>query len=742
MYRANAFMLLFLLGQLLNVQRAEAAMTMWLRCRQNLLDATPRGNDATGAGLVNRPDFCGTPNSAVSLDSGPGSYILPPGDIWESASDFSFGFRFKSAQSTPSVLFSVFASEDPAFLELKLNPGSGTITLTFNGSTYSDSLTLQSTWNHFLVTRASTVFTIYVNGAQQLSSGFPDVAFPANVASNAFVIGQRQTALGVYDGELSSQSVISDIRFFNVSLGADQALREGLNPVDCTRAVQDRPFIHHRLQGNNINTANLDGDASFAATNVNENLTDHAMCWDSSLFYDGQSAHTKLGAALMLTALQDFTVSIWLQETKHDHDATFFSVSGSVEASELAMTIIADDGLVCYLNGEQLWEDDSGKGLLDDGVNFVAFQREGMVVRLFVNGKLEIEQTQPNAFPIGNVVPLGVLLASHTPEAESQLFEGYLNDLQVWSRALTAQEIAGMHNRKCKNLVHWWPLDGLDFRDRGTDPVALTMNVPPGLSGPFSGVSGPPVNPGTKAGDGNCVGSNRAVSLAGTSSSYLVLDGFKAFKERLTDFTVTAIFFLPFKPTVSAVIFSIAAPQTSNELLIAIGRDLMVYVSIEKIACLLTSTETVSLNTWHHVAATRAGVEVKLFLDGKLVGSTSCTANLISPVSEAYVGNAYENNVISKTTAFSGRVFDVRFYNYAFTTAVETLRGCVPACVKVLNRILHYSLTSITGEHDRSGNQVVAEAAVSLTQSKSLCGRNSLTWPTTRDSFSRHLNVS
>ncbi len=76
------------------------------------------------------------------------------------------------------------------------------------------------------------------------------------------------------------------------------------------------------------------------------------------------------------------------------------------------------------------------------------------------------------------------------------------------------------------------------------------------------------------------------------------------------------------------------------------------------------SSETLSLNTWTHIAVIWESSTYKLYINGKEVSlSTPSGYGLITPVTRAIIG-ARTN---APTEEFSGLLDDVKIFNYALT---------------------------------------------------------------------------
>jgi len=161
--------------------------------------------------------------------------------------------------------------------------------VTFDGTTISTapSAYTHGQWNQFIVTRSGTALKIYINGQLSKTDVVPATNFPASVASNAFVIGQKQTALGVYDPVSSSHSRIKNFRVFDLALTAADCDRLGRTPPLCTnQALLDRSFIRYRLSTTTTvyDTANTGSPNYYAGLNtatVAGTIDTAKTCWSA-----------------------------------------------------------------------------------------------------------------------------------------------------------------------------------------------------------------------------------------------------------------------------------------------------------------------------------------------------------------------------------------------------------------------------------------------------------------------------
>jgi len=79
----------------------------------------------------------------------------------------------------------------------------------------------------------------------------------------------------------------------------------------------------------------------------------------------------------------------------------------------------------------------------------------------------------------------------------------------------------------------------------------------------------------------------------------------------------------------------------------------------------VTTTTVMNLNQWHHVAGTFSGTQLKIFVDGIEVATTSVTATITASPYDFRIGECAYSNVSSRP--FTGRIDEVRVWNTALS---------------------------------------------------------------------------
>ena len=196
------------------------------------------------------------------------------------------------------------------------------------------------------------------------------------------------------------------------------------------------------------------------------------------------------------------------------------------------------------------------------------------------------------------------------------------------------------------------------FVDKSLSPITITTSGSPTISSaiPFTA---------------NSNYSTYGSGYFNGSSDYITIPNNTNLQFGTGDFTVECWIFATVVGSAQKCIISKGTNTTGWE--IRIGGAVSGGLDISYSSTAVTNSTVVTLNTWHHVALTRSGTSVKVFLDGVVVGSDT-TATDFSQTDNLKIGDSRTGS-----QTFSGYISNVRIlkgtalYTAAFTPPTQPL---------------------------------------------------------------------
>lgn len=258
----------------------------------------------------------------------------------------------------------------------------------------------------------------------------------------------------------------------------------------------------------------------------------------------------------------------------------------------------------------------------------------------------------------------------------SDFFAGNIDQVKVYDRVLTQQEIAWDYNRGAP--THWYKFDECTG--------ATANNSAPAASGGDSSADGT-INPvslsNTTTGTCNS-GTSTEMWNDGTSGKFNGSLGFDDTDDYVNvptpalptgDFTYT-VWMYRIGGT-SNTILGVSDGAGGDELRIRQQSNNTIQVTTNN-ATVLSSSTTLASNTWYHIAVTRSGSTVTSYTNGISDGSGTDGTVLNFSTCDLLIGA--DNNTSGCTDSlanhFNGQLDDVRIYNYALTPQqVKTVMG-------------------------------------------------------------------
>ncbi len=545
-------------------------------------------------------------------------------------------------------------------------------------STGTQGLTLQG-WNHVACTYDKATLKIYVNGVlakqQALTTTIDDTA-------NAIKIGQDDSASTPYS---NLTGVTDDFRFYNYARTQKQVVQDmngghplGGSPVGSQVGYWkfDEGYgttAHNRGNGGSVLDGTLTNMASPAtATSGWTNSGKFAK----ALNFDGSDDFIQINSAPNLT--DSVTMSAWIKPTTaFSGFETIFDSQSSADTynNQYNMFLDSNGKVNTYYTGLCT----SNTALSLNNWTYVAITGTTTQLNIYINGMLD--QTCNQAKPSTTTT----ILRFGARSATTNRFTGSLDEVKVYSSALTAQEVQIDYNHG----------SAIGMGVLGTDTSGNPSNsadrayCPPGdttaTCGPvgewnFEEGSGSSVN--DTSGNGNTGTWNGTgphhwiqghVGWAGNfngSDDYVALSNANNLSPGSGNMTIEAWVKSTLVDGNEHWIYSDYGSVTNNLVLLRLNSSNKFEAFYRDGSGNVANAQsnTVSPSQWYHVSAIRQGTTVSLYVNGSLAASTA-NASLGTITSSDGTTPAIGRNNQSNISYWAGRIDQVRIYNYARSQA-------------------------------------------------------------------------
>jgi hypothetical protein len=612
-----------------------------------------------GAALFNGSTDYLTVGSNSALAFGTNNFTI---EFWIYLNTTSGTQFFYSSQSSGSytVAPDIYQQSGKLYVQVSsANPinGTGPTTLVANR------------WYHIALVKSSGISTLYVNGASEAS--FSD--------SNTYVIGANRPVIGVYgynttvyylNGYVSNLRVVNGTAVYTgaftppttpVTAIANTSLLVNLadsNYTSATNAVQNNTFIDT-------------GPYAFPITR-NGTPTQGSVTpywpngyWSNNFVTSGDCLTGPSNAAFTL-GTGDFTIEGWIWPTS---TTNFLGIVG-----------LADTGSSGDLTWFYNYNGNTNKvtlsfygGTAATSTNsvplnqwtHVAFCRTSGSLKTFINGVLD----NTVAFT-GNCSKSTFVVGRSYSGLNQEYFPGYISNVRVVkgvavytgnftvpTTPLAATQSAGTNIAAITGTAtSVLTCQSNRFKDNSTNNFTITANGTPKVQAvqPFSPAA--PYASETYGGSGYFNGSTDVLTLASNA----------AFGFGTGDFTVEFWVY----PLVTANSWSIYHGTATNAFIINTTTSGQVTARSYGVADLLTTTATLAVNAWTHLAVTRSGTTLTIWLNGVSSGTVTNSTNFAT--TGLYIGRAdsvtaYLNGYMSNLRVVKGTAA----YTAAFTPPIS-----------------------------------------------------------------------
>ncbi|HVZ24710.1 MAG TPA: LamG domain-containing protein [Sediminibacterium sp.] len=384
---------------------------------------------------------------------------------------------------------------------------------------------------------------------------------------------------------------------------------------------------------------------------------------------NGSNAYAEVLDNNALDLSNNLTLEAWIYPTGPGGDAT---QGGMIINKENSYEIARwGDGTIQYAfsaNGTGSdWVGWINTGLVapQDQWTHVAMVKSGTAITIYINGVASFTANNAPATLTANTYNLRI---GHRSVGASPYFQGYLDEIRLWNTARTSAEIKNnLFNSRLSNnatgLVAYYRMNegsGSTLSNSCTN----TSGIDGTLSGGYSWVASP-------------------VQFAGNALNFNGISNYIELTNRITlgtaDFTIEAWVY-PQSTTTGMVFAQDVCGDgeyqfrlyTSNSKVNFDFSDATTFGAAYSFQ-LPSTANSVPLNTWTHVAATRSGNDYTVYINGVANATYSTGSNTINNQSGADANKRLRIGARGGVSSgcglnyFNGSIDEVRFWNVART---------------------------------------------------------------------------
>jgi hypothetical protein len=548
-----------------------------------------------------------------------------------------------------------------------------------------------ATWHHLVAQKTGTTeIRLYLDGKS--------IASKTTLTATGSLANSGTLYVGDDDGDSTNSfnGAIDELKFYRSALTQDQvnldynagaALNFGstasVESSQLTDGTGNAPIGFWNFdEKTGVTAKDISGNGRDATLNGNFN-NDNNSGWTagkygSAVHYDASNDVTQVSSsAYSLIGSGNFTVEAWVrldtlsstqnvriltyqQDASNGYHLAVISSASGVCASRFIFQV--DDATTYHSSG---CSTTNAIAAVNTWYHLVGvYNGTTDTATLYVNSKPQIDG--------GSTVSLGlgepsILTWASQSTAGTNLLDGVIDETKIYDYARTQSQISYDYNRGAP--IGFWRFDEC----QGSTTYDTSVF---GINGAIT--IGPT---GTQSSVGTCNTSSTAWGNGATGkfNSSLNLDGTDDYVTIASpnlptgDFTYAA--WVNLGTATDESIFSILdVPATSNELLVYVNASSKIQFQIDSAATTVTSTNSVSTGTWTHVAVTRAGSVMTIYINGAADPTTGSNGNALAFGSCYLLVGVDADSVGANCNGslgnyLDGRMDDIRIYNYALSAS-------------------------------------------------------------------------
>jgi hypothetical protein len=516
----------------------------------------------------------------------------------------------------------------------------------------SNSSITENQWYHVSVTRSGSVLTLFLDGV--LVDTRNDSTGTYGASTGTVDIGTYSGTGGDFHGYISDLRIVKGTAITPPSGGPTERLQAVTNTSLLTCHL---PYIADGSTNNHSITIN--GNTSTKPFSPYDYLEYSATDHGGSVFIEANGGH--LSGTLSSGGLgTTFTVEMWIYDDGTGGETTY---GGYFTTTDLS----SQYGIQFRRYGAYIFNSTTGTNLLwagngdpfatvfGVGWHHVAAVHNGSTFKVYVDGKEIISRSDSHTYSSVNykVGQPWLYLSNSSTQAKAYISDLRINKSVIYSGEFTPPTA---------------PLSssGTELHIKGTD--ASIIDKAQGANLKLVG---------------NTTGSTTQAKFASSKSMYFdgsgdYIDTNKNLQGDFGtgDFTVEGWFYLNEAIGATRVLLGSGTGDGNDEFMLALLSNGTLYYDWFSVSDYIQSVSTITAYTWHHIAVTRSGTQLDLWLDGTSVASNSSHSHNYNGTSTFKIGMSRVG-----TYFWNGYIQDVRItnglarYTANFTPPTASLEG-------------------------------------------------------------------
>ena len=610
------------------------------------------------------------PDNDTAFALGTGNFTIEawihPTVLSGAAVQFVFNQWETSAGSDSNSAFLISINTSNKFIG-QVAYGSSTSQIALTGTTTA----AVNTWYHVALVRSGVNLTLYINGTAEATSTTLSSS-TINNSNLVVALGYRRDATLPFTGYISNARIVKGNALYTTTF------TPSINPLT--------PVSNTQLLILRSNTIEDDGPNRFAITKNGDvkiepfsPFKSHTITANThSVYFDGTGDELETASAIVSST--EYSIEAWVYANANTQG--YIAAQYTAGNGNRTVFLFRETTGVLYFFHPNQGSQAAGTLNLNTWYHVAITRDSNARTRIFVDGILKATFTtaytpEASSFSIGG-----------NGEAGSN-FNGYISNMRVFNGAIPADyqtasttidaqiftpptapltAVSGTSLLTCQSST---------ITDNSSNAFALTVNgnSQPTKFNPFGETITQLVEYSANTHGGS-------VYFDGTSDSLITTTTVPAIGTG--DFTIDAWVYLLSAPSINGWIYGNRSGSATSGYLF-ISSSLVPVYGADAGSIDLTSSTAVKLATWNHIAVSRSGSTIRLFLNGILVASATNTNNYsyagTQPVGYSSSGSAYTlNGYISDLRVVLGTAL----YKSSFIPPSTTL-SAVSGTVFLLN---------------------------------------------------------